>query len=472
MDGESDFGDQTEQFAKSPGEPVKSILARDVIKARPAYRETSYAFLGDDDISVDRYFSPEWHALEVEKVWRKAWQIACRAEDIPEPGDYIVYDIVNDSVLVTRTETGDLKAYVNACLHRGTQLCIGQGHAKAFRCPFHGFTWSLEGALRYVPGQWDFPHLDREKFHLPEVKVGAWGGFIFVNLDPDAPPLADFLEVLPQHLDGEELENRFKAAHVSQIVPCNWKVVQEAFIEGFHVAETHYEKDEDGHVDPTGIAAFSHDTAIQYDIWPGVRHLNRLILASGVPSQYVAHRIEGEQDVVNGMLRRLPPEARPKLQAGELARPALAAFNRKALGALHRVDLSAASDSDMLDQIQYNIFPNFTVWPTVAAPLCYRFRPNGEDPNSAIFEVWFLHPRAEYGDPPVVAKEHRLAPGAPWASVRSLGPYGPVIDQDMPNLMRLQKGLRATRKPGITLANYQEIRIRHFHKTLEEYLRA
>jgi hypothetical protein len=160
------------------------------------------------------------------------------------------------------------------------------------------------------------------------------------------------------------------------------------------------------------------------------------------------------------------------LHPGEQARPALAAYYRKALGALHRVDLSGASDSDMLDQIQYNLFPNFTIWPTVIAPLCYRFRPHGADPNSAIFEVWFLYPRPEFGDPPVVAKEIVLAPGAAWASVPELGPYGPVIDQDMPNLRRLQKGLRATKKPGITLANYQEIRIRHFHKTLEDYLQA
>jgi phenylpropionate dioxygenase-like ring-hydroxylating dioxygenase large terminal subunit len=465
-----DSSGDVETYAKSPGDSVYDVLSRDKVPPRAHYLKSSYVYMGSDDISVDRYFSKEWHDREVEKVWKKTWQVACREEDLPEPGDYIVYDIVHDSVLLTRLQDGSIVAYINACLHRGNELCVGQGRAKAFRCPFHGFTWSLEGKLRYVPSDWDFPHLDRTKFSLPEVKVGRWGGFVFVNLDPDAGPLEDYLEVIPGHLDGDALADRYKAAHFSQIVPANWKLVQEAFIEGYHVAETHYEKDEDGRVDPMGIAAFSHDTAVQYDVWPDVKHVDRLVLVSGVPSQHVAHRIEDEQAVVDSMLRRLPKEARPTVQPGERARDALAAFFRVTLGKMHRKDLAAVSDSELLDQIQYNVFPNFTIWPTVAAPLCYRFRPCGDDPNRSIFEVWFLYPKPDEGPAPAAAKEHRLAEGELWASRAELGPYGPIIDQDIPNLVRLQRGVRATRKPGITLGNYQEVRIRRFHKVLEEYL--
>ncbi|MGO9934705.1 MAG: aromatic ring-hydroxylating dioxygenase subunit alpha [Steroidobacteraceae bacterium] len=404
-------------------------------------------------------------------MWRKTWQVACRSEDIPNVGDYSVYDIVDDSILVVRT-AGGIKAYINACLHRGTMLCLGHGNAKQFRCPFHGFTWTLEGALRYVPGQWDFPHIDRSKFQLPQVQVDTWGGFVFVNLDQHAAPLRDYLEILPDHIDGKNLENRYKAIHVSRVVPCNWKVVQEAFIEGYHVAETHFAKDENGQVLSTDpIATFSHDTATQYDIWPDQsRHINRLIQVGGIPSQYIAHHIKSEQEIVDRMLRRVPVEARPKVQPGESARSVIAEFTRKALGQLHRADLSQLSDSEVMDQNQYNIFPNFTVWPATNSPLCYRFRPHGNDPDKSIFEVWFLYPRPEYGEAAKVAAERRLAEGEKWASVPELGGYGPIIDQDMPNLGRIQKGLHATKKRGITLANYQEVRIRHFHKTLEEYI--
>ena len=463
--------DQTAQYAKSPGESVQSILARDPNPAPPSYRTSSYYHLGDEDIPIERYLSQEWHWLEVERVWRKTWQVACRIEEIPNPGDYVVYDIVDDSVIVVRTESGAIKAYTNACLHRGTALCLGQGHTKNFRCPFHGFTWTLEGQLRYIPAQLDFPHIQKENFRLMEVKVGSWGGFVFINLDPAAPPLADYLEILPDHLDGKVFEDRYKAVHVSQVVPCNWKVAQEAFIEGYHVAETHYAKDESGSVLPTDpVASVSHDTATQYDIWPESRHINRLMLASGVPSQYVAHHIKDQQEIIDRLLRRIPDELRPKLRPGEEARPALATFNRRALSQLFRADLSKLSDAELLDQNQYNIFPNFTLWPNVFSPLCYRFRPYQNDPNQSLFEVWFLHPKPEHGEKETVAKEHRLAPGESWTSARELGVYGPIIDQDMPNLARIQKGLRATRKPGVTLANYQEIRIRHFHKTLVEYI--
>lgn len=459
-----------EAFAKSPGESVSSILKQDLIPPPRQFTEPSYEFLGDDDISVERYYQQEWHDREIEKVWKKVWQVACREEDIPDAGDYIVYDIGDDSVLVARQPNGSVKAYVNACLHRGNQLCVGKGKTKAFRCPFHGFTWSLEGKLRWIPGEWDFPHVDKQEFSLPEINVGQWGGFVFINLDPECDSLQEYLELLPAHLDGDELANRYKAAHVSQVINCNWKLLQEAFIEGYHVAETHFQKDEDGWPDPNGLAVVSHDTATQYDIWPGVQHIDRLMQCTGVPSQYVAHRVQDEQQVVDYLLRRIPAAQRPKIGPGERARPALAEFNRKALGALHGIDLSSAPDMMVLDQVQYNVFPNFTIWPTVAAPLIYRFRPYGNDPNKSLFEVWFLFPRPDDGSPRPVMQDLRLPQGQLWASVEQLGVYGPIIDQDIPNLERLQIGVKAMRKPGITLGNYQECRIRRFHKVLEEYL--
>jgi phenylpropionate dioxygenase-like ring-hydroxylating dioxygenase large terminal subunit len=462
--------DQTAEYAKFGGKTVQDVLAGDQRPPRAAYLESSYRFIGDDDIPVERYISQAYFDQEVEKVWRRTWQVACRDEELAEPGDYVVYDIVDDSILLTRTAAGEIKAYVNACLHRGTALCEGKGHAKAFRCPFHGFTWSLEGTLRWVPAQWDFPHLDKQAFRLPEVKVGNWGGFVFINLDPEAAPLSDYLELLPAHLDGDELARRYKAAHVSQIVPCNWKVLQEAFIEGYHVSETHRDKDEEGNVNPNGGAMARNDTGIEYDFWPDVKHINRLVYVAGVPSQYVIHKYESEQQVLNAMLASVPPEKRPQLAPDEAAREVGAKFMREMLAQRHRVDLSETADLEVLDQVQYNIFPNFTVWTTVNAPLCYRFRPNGRNVDEAIFEIWFLYPRPEYGDPPMVAEEQRLGPDELWASVPQLGPYGPVVDQDIPNLARLQKGLKATRKPGVTLANYQEVRIRHFHQTLDDYM--
>jgi phenylpropionate dioxygenase-like ring-hydroxylating dioxygenase large terminal subunit len=369
-----------------------------------------------------------------------------------------------------RTADNELHAYFNSCLHRGNALCLDKGHAQRFRCPFHGFTWSLDGQLRHIPSQWDFQHVDKETYRLPEAKLDTWGGFVFVNLDPDCAPLRDYLEILPAHLDDFELEHRYIAAHVSMLAPCNWKVAQEAFIEGYHVAETHYEKDQFGNTDPNGIAAFTDDVMMQYDIWPESRHVTRMTLASGVASQHVANHSLSEQQIVDAMLAGVAEERRPKVGSGQTARAVLAEYNRHALGKRYGVDLSETSDSNVLDQVEYTLFPNFTFWPTLFAPLLYRFRPSGNNPDESIFEVFMLHPIPQDGRSYEVATERKLQPGETWTDATELGAYGPVLDQDTPNLIRMTKGLKTSRKPGVTLANYQENRIRHFHQTLDEYV--
>lgn len=125
------------------------------------------------------------------RLWKRVWQMACREEDIPNAGDNIVYDIAGMSFIVVRTAPGSFKAFYNACLHRGRMLReAGSLRAAEFRCPFHGFAWNIDGTLKHVPCEWDFPRLRREEWCLPEAKVGTWGGFVFINPDSNAEPLA------------------------------------------------------------------------------------------------------------------------------------------------------------------------------------------------------------------------------------------------------------------------------------------
>ena len=163
-------------IARRPRPSVQEVFATDRNPAPAVLRQESPAhWQGSADVSAERYFSPEWHAREVEKIWRRTWQFACRVEELPNVGDQIVYDIVDDSILVVRTADDTIKAYVNSCLHRGTMLRTDAGNARQIRCPFHGWTWTLDGKLSVLPGQWDFPHVDKAKFCLPEVRVGQWG---------------------------------------------------------------------------------------------------------------------------------------------------------------------------------------------------------------------------------------------------------------------------------------------------------
>lgn len=415
------------------------------------------------EIPRERYFSKEFHDLEVEKLWGKVWQMACREEDIPNVGDYVVYDIALDSVIVIRTAPDEVHGYLNACQHRGTQLCQEPGNAQQLRCPFHGWTWGLDGTLVSIPCKWDFPHVDPEDYALPQVQVGTWGGFVFINFDLDAEPLDSFLENIPQDFAeaGWDLAARWKAVHVEKVIAANWKIAHEAFIESYHVIATH----------PQALA-FTGDANTQYDIYG--RH-NRMITLFGVPSPHLGDDLD-PAEAAEQMARELgygdPDEL--GIDDGTPVRHKVADSMRAQFGGMTGADLSAVSDSEMLDAIQYFIFPNMYPWAGVGSPLVYRFRPNGDDPETSIMEVMLLLtiPPSENGERPPASPPHRLGIHDSWTEAPELMALGPVFDQDSSNLARIQRGIRVLRKPGVTLANYQESRIRHFHRVLDSYLRS
>ena len=449
-------------FKNRPSPSLQEILATDQVSP-PAHMTTeSWVDMGTTDIPIERYFDKAYHDREVEKVWRKTWQWACRLEDIPNIGDHVVYEIVHDSVIVVRTgpEAGDIKAYVNACLHRGTQLRTEGGCVKQFKCPFHGFTWGLDGCLKDVPEAWDFNHIDWASFSLPELQLDIWGGFVFINFDEQCESLVDYLEILPEHFATFALEDRYKAIHVAKVMPCNWKLCAEAFVEAYHVASAH----------PQTVAYYG-DSNTQYDTWPGVRHINRMISAQGVPSPSVDHITE---TMTREMMERDTPFFKSRDQSidGETPRHYFANVAREKIAKTAGRDFSALSDSEAIDLIQYTVFPNFVPYGGMGLSAGYRFRPYGDNPEKSVMEIFFLFPKAADGSHPKPAPMVWLQEDEPWSTVEAMGSAAMVVDQDTDNLKRIQKGLRATKKPGVTLANYQESRIRHFHQTLDRYMAA
>jgi phenylpropionate dioxygenase-like ring-hydroxylating dioxygenase large terminal subunit len=197
-------------------------------------------WLGDEDIGVDRYITHEAHELEKERIWKKVWQMACREEEIPEVGDIITYEVTDISILIVRATPTEFKAYYNVCLHQGRSLRDpGPSHGIELRCPFHGFCWDINGNLMHIPSKRDFPHIDKSKFGLREVKVGRWGGFVFVNMDPNCESLDSYMGDMRRFWEKFPLEDRYIAAHVAKVFPANWKVAQEAFMEAYHVPITH-----------------------------------------------------------------------------------------------------------------------------------------------------------------------------------------------------------------------------------------
>jgi phenylpropionate dioxygenase-like ring-hydroxylating dioxygenase large terminal subunit len=457
-----------------PKPSVQEVLAHDKVAAPECLRfESPAQNQSDADVSIDRYFSKDWHDKEVDKVWRKTWQMACRVEEIQNVGDHIVYEIVHDSLIIVRQSETVIRAYVNSCLHRGTQLCTNHAateNVRHFKCPVHGFTWSLEGALVGIPSAWDFPHIDRAKFNLPEAKVGVWGGFVFINMDANSESLENYLEVLPEHFQAFNLENRYKAVHGAKIMPCNWKLAQEAFMEGFHIATTH----------PQSVA-YTGDTNTQYDVFNDAdgnkgRHVSRFIMLEGVPSPALNKAVgaELEESIVAAMQRDMPfYGSRPMpLDEGESARHRLADHVRSRLGKSSGQDMSKLSDSESLDLIQYLLFPNLSPWGGQATPLVYRFRPHGDNPEESIMEIMLLFAKNADGSHPPACKVTHIGIEDSWHLIPGIGSAADVTDQDTDNLKRIQRGIRAAKKPGVTLSNYQESRIRHFHETLDHYMNA
>ena len=182
--------------ARCPGASARDVMRTDADGAPATLLTESYRFLGDEDLPVSRYTAQDFYNAEINRVWSRTWQWACREEHVPEPGDYTVYDVGPYSVLVVRQTNGSIKAFVNACPHRGMQFAAAgsSGKGKQFlRCPFHGMSWTLDGQLREIPCRWDFPHVQDQHFGLDEVRTGLWGGFVFINLDTAAPPLDEYL---------------------------------------------------------------------------------------------------------------------------------------------------------------------------------------------------------------------------------------------------------------------------------------
>lgn len=438
------------------GPSYQDLLDIDTKPVPGSMRRNEPGYFGDVDIPVERYISREFHELEKERMWSRVWQFACREEVLAEVGDTEVYDICDTSILLVRTAPGTdgLKAYINACLHRGRALRDVRGRVTELECAFHGFCWSLQGKLKRVPSAWDFPQVQPGAFELPEVSVGVWGGFVFVNPDPDCEPLADFLGELPTFFDRWPLEDRYTRVHISKILRVNWKVAQEAFMESFHVITTH----------PQLLAGFG-DANSQYDVFGNV---SRAISARGVPSPYLSWDPDEQQRLNSQIDQRLDDPPMLEVPEGSTARKTLAEAARRSLRAVLGGRVNDLSDAELVDSYYMTVFPNLHPWGGFNQ-ITYRFRPNGDDHRSCIMDVLLLSPFT--GERPAPAREVRLSADEPWrTAVEQLGSLARVFDQDEYNLEAVQKGLRATRKRGVTFSVYQESKIRHFHQLLDGWI--
>ncbi len=439
--------------ARSPGATYQQVISADARPGAEVLRDETPGSFGDHDIAVARYTSWAFHELEKDKLCRRVWQMACRLEEIPEVGDTTLYEICDKSILIVRTGPDEVRAFWNSCRHRGRQLVSEPGYLQQLRCPFHGFTWNLDGSLAFIPSRWDFPEIDDEQLGLGQLRVGTWAGFVFVNPDPQCEELEMFLGSLIEYFVDWTLEDRYIEGHAANIYKANWKVAQEAFMEAFHVPSTH----------PQMLVRMG-DVNGQYDCY---EHFSRSMNASGIPSP-VLRLQPSEQDMLDAMLdRRLDEPAQIEVPDGMTFREFSGQLSRESLRPIIGDRADQLSDAELVDSIDYSVFPNFHPWAAYQR-LVYRFRPNGDDHESCIMDVYILSPFT--GVRPAAAPVQLLGPEESWIDADVLGSTGRILDQDSFNIPKVQIGLRSAPGPGLPLSLYQESKVRHFHDLLDRWL--
>jgi nitrite reductase/ring-hydroxylating ferredoxin subunit len=445
----------------------QELLDRDPPEIPQFLREEADTELGCEPISTDAYLSAEFFRRSIDKMWMKVWQVACREEEIPNIGDFRLYEIAQKSLIVIRTTATDIKAFYNACLHRGRKLVTHNGQRREFKCPFHGFTWKYDGTFLKNPIEWDFPQRPCETLALPQARVDRWGGFVFVNFDDNAAPLESFIQPLAGHFEGWNVAKRYTSAHVSKVVACNWMVAVEAFLEAHHSTMTH----------PQIIKA-SGDLNAQVDVFND--HVTRIIAAKGISSPSLRDRVISEDDIVRcalgpagrGVKDNQSLDDGRLVAEGDTARAFLSRFSRQTLEAETGTDFSNAATAEFTDTIQYSLFPNFLINGGFLPNLVITARPNGLDHRTCIMEIRILREVPAGQSAPKAATHRRLSESESWSDANELGTIGKIVNQDMGNMPFVQEGMAALKVPSVELGRYTERRIRSLHMTLRKYMEA
>ncbi|TAJ74324.1 MAG: aromatic ring-hydroxylating dioxygenase subunit alpha [Phenylobacterium sp.] len=458
MDGSG----SVERADRHPGDSYEDILNRDSRPVPSYLREGRVPDVGVQPVAASRYFDRAFFEKEARFMWSRIWHMACREEDIPAVGDHHLYEVLGKSLIVVRTSPTEVKALYNSCLHRGRKLVTHNGCKDEFKCPYHGFTWHADGRFKENPIAWDFPQWKDRDMRLPEAKVDRWGGFIFVNFDANAKPLAEFIGPLAADFERFDWESRTRTLWIQKKVRCNWKVLTEAFMESHHSFTTHPQ-----------ILGSLGDANSQYDL-PN-DYVSRHFSASGVSSPFLPPA--SEQEVVDFMLgRRRNPIAdadkEHQLSEGDTARRYMADLTRRGLTETLGYDYDDAADAEMLDALLYNLFPNLSFWAGHGTKLTYRWRPNGLDPETSIMDI-MMHGRWPKDQPrPKAAAAIELDFDETVSSIGLPGLEGlaAVFDQDFSNLPHVHEGLRATGTGEVHFGRYSEMRIRHLHHMIDRYI--
>lgn len=422
-------------------------------------------------LETQPYTSREYLEREWESIWTRTWLFAGLAADLEEPGDYFVYEVGPESIVLILDESCEIRAHYNVCQHRGNRIFSNErGAVNEIACPYHGWRYGLDGRLAHVPDSERFcPSVDPEARSLKPVRVEVWAGLVWINMNPEAAPLAKFLGLIIDQLTPFHFEKMLVVKHQTVSIGANWKTAKDNFLEQYHVDFIHPQH--------ASLVDCYNSTN---ELWP-YGHSRTQTTGFVTNPRYPIP----EDPTIIMKLALMGFGMDPEAFNGRLpdVRGAVPAQKRK-IGSEMGMDYSALSDEQLTDIWQYDIFPNLFM--TVRAEEVWIFgpRPHPKDPDQCYFDKWTLQIPKEIA----FDEERGYSLGIDPSMARATGSERPdrevftredviagrnsmtiTVDQDIHYLNDMQAGMHS-RGFDHAILNEDEARVQHFHDWAEEWM--
>jgi nitrite reductase/ring-hydroxylating ferredoxin subunit len=433
-----------------------------------AERPVPFSVENPERIPSRRYYDEEFFRLEGEHLWPHVWQMACRLEQIPNVGDWVEYSILGKSVIVVRGKEG-VKAFHNACRHRGVPLAKTGGHGNCktpgFICPFHGWRWNVEGESTFVYGRHMFSEaqLDQADLALKPCRVELWGGCAFINFDDNAPSFRDTIGPVVDRIEAHGMSKLRSEWWYATVIPANWKVAMEAFMEGYHVMRTHPQLQQAAPMlynmmygmDTGGIGVpIDPGMSVRDNIKAQIKHLG--LLSQGMAGMVHAKEVAIAEQLADVELPEDPAQA-VMMWYGILNAQITAQLRAKGEDV---PDLNGVAVSDPINAVEF-LFPNYFLLPMFSSMSSYRIRPLG--PESCLFELWSLTHVAE--------GEVHQPPMEPTILPYDSPEFPPIPRQDYANIPIQQKGMHAEGFEFMRLSKDIEGLISNYNRIIDGHLK-
>ena len=428
-----------------------------------------------ENFSKERYIDNQYMEREWATIWRNSWLVAGLASDVQQPGDYFVFDLGREQILVTRTSKDDIQGFYNVCQHRGNLLVTSAcGHTASFRCAYHAWTYNIDGQLSIVPYEERFlSGVPADELSLQKVHTDVWNGLVFINMSESPEPLLDYLGPLADHLAPYRFDKMVLTEDQSVHLDCNWKAVVDNFSELYHVDFLHPQH--------RRMVDCCNDTVHLFDNG----HTGLAVPGGTVNPRFPIP--EMPTDIQSMQLKSIdldPEDFRGRVSD---VRRAIQEQKRK-IGRSRGMQYESFNDDQLSDVWQYNIFPNTILSFTPEHCWILRPRPHRADASQCVFDKISLE---MYADPELAdhaaeirgpghrqsQKATAFVPVDYQRPTRDVFHYDAVIsgeksmtdtiDQDVELLSGVQTGMRSSGFNRVFL-NEDEMRVQHFHNRLNQ----